>query len=127
MTRILVVDDEDLSSSLIGAMLDSGTYQVLSASNGFEALDLARTEKPHLIFIDLNMPMINGLEVCRLIRRLSEQSRTHIVLFSADPIRGEQKEIAKRAGADAVLEKPFSQTALSSLIAAASAKVEERA
>lgn len=127
MTRILVVDDDDLSSSLIGAMLDSGTCQVLSASNGFEALDLARTEKPDLIFIDLNMPLLDGVEVCRLIRRLSESRRTHIVLFSADPIRGEQEESAKRAGADAILEKPFSQTALSSLIAAASAKVEERA
>src|SRR3989304_1653175 len=70
--RILVVDDEPKIVSTVRAYLEREEYRVLEASNGRQALDIFQREKPDLIILDLMLPEVDGLEVCRQIRRSSE-------------------------------------------------------
>ena len=67
--KILVVDDERKIVSLVRAYLEREGYRVIEASDGRQALETSRREKPDLIVLDLMLPEMDGLEVCRQIRR----------------------------------------------------------
>ena len=66
---VLVVDDEEALSELVSSALRFAGYSVVTENNGFDALRTIKTETPDLIVLDVNMPEINGFEVCRRIRR----------------------------------------------------------
>ncbi|HEU5200966.1 MAG TPA: response regulator transcription factor [Ktedonobacterales bacterium] len=101
--RILVVDDEMPILRLLRRILIASGYEVLVASSGMQGLDVARQEQPDLILLDLSMPGMNGLAVCRELRQWTE---TPIIVVSA---RGEEryKVHALDLGADDYLTKPF--------------------
>jgi two-component system alkaline phosphatase synthesis response regulator PhoP len=102
--RILVVDDEDAIVQLITYNLKRAGYDVISASNGEDALNLARTERPDLIILDLMLPGMDGFDVCREIRK---ERDTPILMLTA---RGEEidRVIGFELGADDYVVKPFS-------------------
>ncbi len=102
--KILVVDDEKKIVSLVRGYLERDGYQVAEAYDGRQALDMFQREKPDLIILDLMLPEIDGLEVCRQVRRSSE---VPIIMLTA---RGEDadKLVGLELGADDYITKPFS-------------------
>jgi len=102
-TRILVVDDDLAISRLLCANLKARGYEVITAVDGEEALEMMDREIVDLIILDIMMPQVDGVEVCRRIR---EWSRVPIIMLSA---RGEEtgKVNCLELGADDYLTKPF--------------------
>lgn len=105
---ILVVDDEPAVTDLISYNLRKAQYRVLIAADGPSALDIARREEPDLILLDLMIPGIDGLEVCR---RLRQESLVPVIIITA---RGEETDrvIGLELGADDYVCKPFSMREL---------------
>src|SRR5512137_2883424 len=102
-TKILIVDDEPQILRALRAGLTAHGYEVVSAADGEEALDKAALELPDAIILDLNLPKLSGLEVCRSLREWS--SAPIIVLSVRDAER--DKVTALDLGADDYLTKPF--------------------
>ena len=105
---ILVVDDEKSVTDLIGYNLKKAHYQVLTAHDGESALSMARENEPDLILLDLMLPKVDGLDVCRELRQTSQ---VPIIMVTA---RGEEADrvIGLELGADDYLVKPFSMREL---------------
>ena len=80
--KILVVDDYEANLRGLGQLLRSAEYSVTSATNGREALELARRERPDLVLLDVLMPGMSGVEVCRELKRSEETCLTPVVLIS---------------------------------------------
>jgi two-component system phosphate regulon response regulator PhoB len=117
MTTILVVDDEPSIVELVRFTLEETDVRVVEASDGAEALILARRVKPDLVLLDVQMPRLDGLEVCRQLRREPATARTPIIMLTA---AGQQADRTRGlgAGADEYLTKPFSPLALLALVEA---------
>jgi len=101
--KILVVDDEKRLVSLVEAYLKQEGYAVVTASNGQEALFLARQEKPDLILLDIMMPEMDGYEFIQAHRR---EADTPIILLTAR-VEEEDHVIGLELGADDYITKPF--------------------
>ena len=106
--RILIVDDEPKIVKLARDYLEKAGFQVLSAGNGQDALAVFRSERPGLLVLDLNLPGLDGLDVCRAIRR---ESDVPIIMLTA---RAEETDqlIGLELGADDYITKPFSPRTL---------------
>ncbi len=104
---ILVVDDEAHIQELIKFNLIKNGFRVITADNGIDALKVAEEEKPDLIFLDLMLPGMDGLEVCKSIRKNSVIESTPIIMITA---KGEEldKILGLELGADDYITKPFS-------------------
>jgi two-component system alkaline phosphatase synthesis response regulator PhoP len=102
--RILVVDDEPAVTDLLAYNLRKAHYEVLVAADGDEALRLARQSAPDLILLDLMIPEVDGLDVCRELRKTSGMP---IIMITA---RGEEidRVVGLELGADDYVTKPFS-------------------
>ncbi|MGQ9425533.1 ATP-binding protein [Gilvimarinus sp. F26214L] len=106
LPTLMIVDDEPgMRGYLIDMLKD--TYQILAASDGHLALQMARTEQPDLILLDLMLPVMDGLEVCRKLKEDPRTERIKIVLLTAR-IDEAAKIEALRNGANDFLTKPFS-------------------
>lgn len=106
MTRILVVDDEPLYVRLLEINLITEGYEVVTATNGLEALDLISSRLPDLVLLDLMMPKLDGVTTCERIRQFSN---IPVIMVTA---KGEEQERVKglNVGADDYIVKPFSAT-----------------
>jgi DNA-binding response OmpR family regulator len=102
--KVMVVDDDAKTVELIRLYLDRDGYQVLTAYNGLEALRLARDSCPDLIVLDLMLPDVDGLEVCRTLRR---ESDVPIIMLTARTT-DQDKLAGLDLGADDYVIKPFS-------------------
>jgi two-component system phosphate regulon response regulator PhoB len=104
---ILVVDDEEDIRELVRYNLSKGGYTVTTASTGEEALRIAHEVRPMLVVLDIMLPGIDGLEVCRRIKADAALQNTPIVMISA---LGEEKDVVTglELGADDYVAKPFS-------------------
>ncbi len=104
---ILIVDDEQDILELLNYNLGRDGYKVLSAQTGEEALDTASRELPGLIILDLMLPGIDGLEVCKRLKKASETEKIPIIMLTA---KGEEADIVTglELGADDYITKPFS-------------------
>ncbi|MBQ7951531.1 MAG: response regulator transcription factor [Alistipes sp.] len=113
--RILIVDDEDDIREFIGYNLRREGYDISTASNGKEAVEIARTTLPHLILLDMMMPIMDGRQTCEAIRQMPELNDTIIVFLSA--VQEEQCQIESYlAGADDYITKPVSMRILCSRV-----------
>ena len=101
--KILVVDDEDLLVKGIRFNLQNEGYEVITGSNGLEAIELAQTQQPDLIILDIMMPELDGLSACARIR---ETSDVPIILLTAKT-EDIDKLMGFEQGADDYLTKPF--------------------
>ena len=117
MTTILVVDDEAPIVDLVRCTLEDADVRVVEASDGAAALDLARRIKPDLVLLDVHMPRLDGLEVCRQLRREPDFARTPIIMLTAAGQEADRSS-GLSAGADEYLTKPFSPLALLALVEA---------
>jgi signal transduction histidine kinase len=111
-TRILLVDDSPLIHQIYGAQFEEAGFEVIHARDGFEAINLAFTERPDLILLDVNMPRINGYQVCRLLK---DHPGTHDIpiIIETSRISGEHvadpKKWSFETGADGFFEKESAQ------------------
>ena len=119
-SKILIVDDEPSLLATMAPLLRSRGYEVMTAMSGRAALDAAERDKPDLIVLDLGLPDVDGIEVCRTIR---ERSTTPIVVLSA---RGAESDKVRAldAGADDYVTKPFGAEELTARIRAALRRTE---
>lgn len=102
--KVLVVDDDVKTVNLVKLYLERDGYQVLTAYDGIEALRLARENSPALIVLDIMLPDIDGLEVCRTLRR---ESAVPIIMLTARTTDQDKLE-GLDLGADDYVTKPFS-------------------
>jgi DNA-binding response OmpR family regulator len=109
--KILVVDDEAILVETIAYNLEQAGYRVVTAADGSSALDAARSEIPDLIILDVMLPGMDGLEVCRQLRKESGTATTPIVMLTAksDEI---DKVVGLEVGADDYVTKPFGRREL---------------
>lgn len=105
--KILVVDDEPDAVELIEFNLKSAGYDVATASDGEEALNKARSILPHLIVLDLMLPEVDGMEVCKILRRDPKTSSIPIVMLTAKAAEID-RVLGLELGADDYVTKPFS-------------------
>lgn len=102
--KILVVEDDPKTSHLISAYLQKDGYRVATAFDGKEGLDLARRIRPDLVILDLMLPEIDGLQVCRVLRA---ESKVPIIMLTARTSE-DDKLLGLDLGADDYVTKPFS-------------------
>lgn len=109
--RILIVDDEEDVLELIRYNLDKNGYKIVTATSGEEAITEARSKTPDLIILDLMLPGIDGLEVCRKLKSDVKTERIPIIMLTA---KGEESDIVTglELGADDYVTKPFSPKVL---------------
>lgn len=124
--RILLVDDEDDILEFIRYNLQKEGYEVFTASNGAEALERAAECRPHLILLDRMMPVMDGAETCRAIRR-DPQLRDTIVVFLSALGEEEQQLTGFGVGADDYLLKPIRMKLLVSRVRAILKRVGDQA
>ncbi len=112
--KILVVDDDPNTAHLVKLYLERDGHTVFVASDGAEAIDMAREKRPDLIVLDLMLPRVDGLEVCRTLRQESEVA---IIMLTARTTDGD-KMGGLDVGADDYVTKPFSPGELSARVRA---------
>ncbi|HEY42033.1 MAG TPA: response regulator transcription factor [Dehalococcoidia bacterium] len=110
--RVLVVDDDVKTVELVKLYLDRDGYRVLTAYDGIEALRLAREKRPDLIVLDLMLPGMNGLEVCRTLRNESDVPIIMLTAMTTD----QDKLNGLELGADDYMTKPFSPRELAARV-----------
>lgn len=111
---ILIVDDEIKTSDVVRVYLEKNGYEVIIALDGKDALELIYSKNPDLILLDLNLPFVDGIEVCEIVRR---NSRVPIIMLTARD--GEDDKITGlELGADDYITKPFSPRELVSRVKA---------
>ncbi|GGG16476.1 DNA-binding response regulator [Dokdonia pacifica] len=115
--KILLVDDEPDILEIVGYNLSNEGYNVITGSNGVEAVKLGKKHKPHLVILDVMMPEMDGIEACELLRKNPDLSETIITFFTA---RGEDySQVAGfDAGADDYITKPIKPKVLISKVKA---------
>ncbi len=105
--KILVVDDETYIVELVKFNLEKEGYRVIVAFDGMHALEMVKEEKPHLILLDIMLPGMDGLEVCRTLKQDSNYNTIPIIMLTA---KGEEFDtvLGLEMGADDYIKKPFS-------------------
>ena len=104
--RILAVDDEPHILKLVSFSLKSGGYEVLEASDGLSAIEVARAEKPDLVLMDVMMPACDGYEACRRLKADPETAEIPVMMLTAKTQESERKT-GEAAGAVDYIKKPF--------------------
>lgn len=105
--KVLIVDDEEHIVELLQFNLVNAGYKVITANNGLDALKKVKENKPDLLLLDLMLPGMDGLDVCKEIKRDKETSKTSIIMLTA---KSEEldKILGLELGADDYITKPFS-------------------
>jgi CheY-like chemotaxis protein len=106
MPRILIVEDNFDNLTLVRLLLEREGYQVVVALDGEEGLDLVHSEKPDLIALDLDMPVMDGWELLKQLKMDSETQDIPVVVVTAHLLPGERNRVLKAGGAGYV-SKPF--------------------
>lgn len=115
--EILLVDDEPDILEILEYNLSKEGYRIRTAQNGLEALEKARTLTPHLVILDMMMPVMDGLETCKKLRELPEMEESIIAFLTA--LNEDVKEMESyRAGADDYITKPIRPKVLVSKVKA---------
>lgn len=105
-TRVLVTDDDPLTRMLVKLLLEREAFEVLEATNGKQALEIALREKPDLLVIDLNMPEVDGYQAIGQLRRDMSLAMMPILVLTAEDGPGIEERVLK-LGADDYIIKPF--------------------
>jgi DNA-binding response OmpR family regulator len=107
MPLILVVDDEPTIRALLREALESNGHRVLEAEDGAVGLEMALREQPDLVLLDIRLPKLSGLDVCRWLRRNAATASTPVLLITGLATENE-RQAGAQAGATGLVTKPFS-------------------
>lgn len=113
--KILVVEDNAPNRELLSFLLHRDGYGVLEAENGNEAIEIARDNKPDLILMDIQMPVMDGVTAMKTLKSSPETSATRIIAVTSFAMKGD-KEKALTAGFDGYIAKPIDTRAFPGLI-----------
>ncbi len=116
MSKILVIDDDPSNREILRARLEKAGHEVTEASNGEEGIKLSEEFAPHLVFLDIMMPKVDGLQVCRQIKSNPKTEKIPVIMLTAcdqkiDKLRGWE------SGADEYLAKPWDPDQLLEVLA----------
>jgi len=109
--RILVVEDQEDNRRILRDLLMSAGYEIIQAENGEEALAVAATERPDLILMDIQLPLLDGYEATRRIKANPALRTIPVIAVTSYALSGDENT-ARAAGCDAYVTKPFSPRAL---------------
>lgn len=112
---ILIADDEPAIVDLVRFTLEDPHVRIITAADGAAAVALGRRERPDVALLDVQMPRLGGLDVCRRLRQIPECAHTRIVMLTA-AAQADDRRRGLAAGADHYLTKPFSPLALLTLV-----------
>ncbi len=107
--RILIVDDEPQIVHVLVKTLTMQGFEVISAMDGLQGLQMARDQQPSLIVLDLHLPRLDGHAICKMLKSDQRFSNIPVVMLTAS-VEIEDREWASKAGADAFVNKPFELT-----------------
>jgi DNA-binding response OmpR family regulator len=113
--KVLVCDNEEVLRALVRATLAPEGYNIVEAQDGDESVELARSEDPDLIVLDMMMPGRTGVEVLEELRSEERFAETPVVMLTARTQEADRQN-ASTAGADRFLPKPFSPVELASVV-----------
>lgn len=114
-SKILVVEDNPFNMRLMEMTLGAGNYILFKATDGNEALDIALKELPDLIIMDMQIPVMDGMEVTRKLRAMPAFSNTPIIGVTAYAMKGDREKVLE-CGCDEYLSKPINTRELPGLI-----------
>lgn len=106
---ILIVEDNELNMKLFHDLLEAHGYNILQTRDGMEALKLARSAKPDLILMDIQLPEVSGLEVTKWIKEDAELKHIPVIAVTAFAVKGDEEKI-RQGGCEAYVAKPISVT-----------------
>lgn len=104
---ILVVEDNELNMKLFHDLLEAQGYKVLQSRDGMEALKVARTHKPDLILMDIQLPEVSGLEVTKWLKEDEDLRSIPVIAVTAFAMKGDEEKI-REGGCEAYISKPIS-------------------
>ncbi|MGB9153444.1 MAG: response regulator [Alphaproteobacteria bacterium] len=102
----MIVEDNDLNLKLFRDLLEAHGYATIHTRDGFQVLDLARTNKPDLILMDIQLPEVSGIEITSWLKADAELSVIPIIAVTAFAMRGDEEKI-RAGGCDDYLSKPI--------------------
>lgn len=111
MSKILIVDDEEDVRRLLFTIFRDAGYEVISAVNGQEAVELARKERPDLIFLDILMPVMDGFQACAILKQ-DPSTRDMFIAFLTAKDMPEDWDRGLQSEADVYIAKPFNNERL---------------
>jgi len=114
--RVLVVDDAEPDRLNLEQIVSENGVTVASASSGREALEMARSDRPDLIFLDILMPDMDGFETCRMLRNDETTSRIPVVIVSSKSNKAD-RVWALEQGASAYITKPYTEADIQGTLA----------
>jgi len=109
--KILVIDDTEFMTKLISDVLMNEGYEVVTASNGRQGIEMVRIEKPDLVLLDVVMPDMDGFEVCRILREDEGNNLMPIIMLTAQD-NEDDKLTGLELGADDYITKPLTPESL---------------
>lgn len=112
---VLLVEDEPVIRELVRSMLTDGPVQVECAANGVEGLKLAKSQSFDLFLLDVVLPQMDGLTLCRMLKADPQTARVPLYMLTAKQKKADVEE-ATRAGADGYIHKPFRGAELIELV-----------
>ncbi len=113
--RILYVEDNLHNKRLVRKILQSRGYEVLEAEDGHTGVEMAMSELPDLILMDINIPGLDGIEATRMIKAYQQTAHIPIIALTANAMRGDRERFIS-AGCDDYLPKPISTADLLALV-----------
>ena len=115
MKRILVIEDQEDNRAILRDLLSAAGFRLIEAANGAEGVAKAEAERPDLILMDIQMPVIDGYEATRRIKAIPALTTTPIVAVTSYALSGDEAK-ARAAGCDGSVTKPFSPRLLLGVI-----------
>jgi len=115
MAKILCVDDSMMIRNMLSRLLTGLGYEVLTANDGVDAMEVARTESVDIVLCDVNMPNMSGISLVTKLRRLDTYKNTPIVMITTET-EGYKKDKSRTAGANGWLQKPFTEEQVINII-----------
>jgi CheY-like chemotaxis protein len=106
MAKILIAEDSDMMRKIAKMSVEKGGHQVIEATNGAEAVDLAEKELPQLILLDAEMPEMDGWEACKKIKSSAQTANIPVIMCTGHDL-SEEPEQLKEAGATDYIIKPY--------------------
>ncbi len=105
--KVLIVEDNELNMKLFNDLLEAHGYQTVQTRSGLEATGLARTHRPDLILMDIQLPEVSGLQVTQWIKEDPDLKHIPVIAITAFAMKGDEEKI-RQGGCEAYLSKPIS-------------------
>lgn len=105
--KVMIVEDNELNMKLFTDLIEASGFETIQIMNGMEAVELARTHRPDLILMDIQLPEVSGLEVTKWLKEDDELHNIPVIAVTAFAMKGDEERI-RQGGCEAYISKPIS-------------------